>query len=80
MIHQIGPSLDGSAGGGGGFSSVHTFSSGFSPATRSVSTSTKFVNGKKLTTKKSVHYFIDRIANLPPPPCRRSGVPERPII
>ena len=39
----------------GGFSSVQTFSSGSgfsSPAMRSVATSTKFVNGKKITTKK----------------------------
>ena len=42
---------------GGGFSSVQSFSSGngFSPglgSMRSVSTSTKFINGKKVTTKK----------------------------
>ncbi len=44
----------------GGFSSVQSFSSGnggfTSPAMRSVATSTKFVNGKKITTKK---YFLN---------------------
>ncbi len=50
--------LDGHHGGGGGFSSVQSFSSGsgFAPgglgSMRSVSTSTKFVNGKKITTKQ----------------------------
>ena len=46
-------SMDGHPGGG--FSSVQSFSSGFSPAMgamRSVSTQTKFMNGKKITTKK----------------------------
>lgn len=39
----------------GGFSSMQTFNSGSgftSPSMRSVATSTKFVNGKKITTKK----------------------------